>query len=1125
MPIKDNCLPCDIPPSGYYQHLFLGLTVVSFNAQAGWGNQPSQVDVVLTEDSCTGPKIGYNEQLNRVIWNASDQGFYGENRYQSAADSSYYSACAKADPADSLTRSAMDVVGMPVYFRVGDTYTGGDKEFEFAGVISDWVKNESATGATTYNVKIVDPRIILEGCYLIIGDYAGSVTDTLNSLCPPVNVFNIYGYGETFGVYCPSYSQCSPGTYNITSALCTSVDGPVFGTFSYGFGGSLSNENGMPVDNILLGFNLLANAIPANQNYFSPYGRVSWRSDSIPGGLSGNAFGVMDPDTGSNCFANKNFYFVDISELPRVGNSYYRLSGTVMSVMDLIETMSQDLGFDYYIELVPVQDGGHALGSADVAKFIKIRVVWRYNTPTLGKICDFISNLDCVTAKSNGIEVRNEASARFIIGGKKQTIYQAEQNLNPDTNYTLPPWGTGANATDVVADLNSYTGTVVTATGCNAIDDTILPYFGINRDGNMIIPCQDPSGYWYFDAPSLEIQGSFNLITVSDSTIQIGERELTFALQGYDSWLSYISCAYTNTWQLIKSMNSSKQCAKNFETTLSTLKEGMKVLARDARAPRLQKYVKNESLPGQKGEEDQQTLYQFVQKYARDYYGKKFAVRVPFSCHYPDTESGRYQHSDHPVNDGGWTEVTPVIGLPNSLANPFTGLRPMDFFRNDQNKITPFVRFDNPILKDISNLDKNDYLFYYTIAAGQYGNITTGNGVPSGNPGVGPHIYLDLDTYNIYVWNPATTTWLDIIDLCVTADSDSPPVSVLSNTFCPIYFDTSTGLVYIANSIVYVDPVFTFSDWIACSMSLFVRATVEEEYVYHDRAYAYVPRVVVSIGQSVNQIRKTSMNLSALETLYNALTRRNAGEPETPDLDTPPQSEQVGAAAPKDDSLTQEEIEDQTTGVGGNSLNLMQAPRSYIINAAAIPIKSNTLTYGPWFAEGTTARVEVINDAGMVPWQYNGYTNMNIAGALLVTEGLAGMERGETGSITVQGMPSLPLGAELGAVGGGFYSGGSYLVENRTHSTSNYADTDPSGNAVSVDYVYIPLAAWSGLYGPNITNINVSMSAQGLTTRYDMRSFTPRRTSLPKWNIERLQRISTNLINTIQQVKRNSING
>lgn len=1125
MPIKDDCTPCDIPPSGYYQHLFLGLTIVNFNAQAGWGNQPSQVDVTLVEDGCNAPKIGYNEQLDRVIWNAADQGFYGENRYQSAADSSYYSACVKADPADSLSRSAMDVVGMPVYFRVGDTYTGGDKEFEFAGVISDWVKNESANGATTYQVKIVDPRIILQGCYMIIGDYAGAITDTLNSLCPPVNVFNVYGYGETFGVYCPSYSQCSPGTYSITSALCTSVDGPVFGTFSYGFGGSQSNENGMPVDNILLGFNLLANSIPANQNYFSPYGRVSWRAASIPGGLSGNAFGLMDPDTGAGCFASKNFYFVDISELPRTGSTYYRISGSVMSVMDLIETMSQDLGFDYYIELVPVQDGGHVLGSADVAKFIKVRVVHRYTTPTLGKICDFISNLDCVVSKSNGIELRNDASARFIVGGKKQTIYQAEQDTNPDENYTLPPWGTGANDPDELADLNSYTGSVVVTGGCNAIDDVIIPYFGLDRYGNTIVPCQDASGYWYFDAPSIEIQGSLSVISTGGSDIQIGEEELAASLVGYDEWLDYVHAAHTHTGELIESSwDTEWQAAKNMETTWAVLAEAHKRFSRDARNPRLQKYIKNDSTIGQQVVEDIQTLYQFIHKYARDYYGKKFAVRVPFSCNFPDTESGRYRHSDHPVNDGGWTEMTPVIGLPNSLANPFTGLRPMDFFRNDQNKITPFVRFNNPILKDLSNLDKDDYLFYYTIDSGDYASISTGNGVPSGNPGAGNKVYLDLDTYMIYIYNVATTTWVNVLDLCVTADNTSPPGSLNSTYFCPVYVDTDSGTVYLANQVTYAAPTYTFSSWIECEMSVFVRATVDEEYVYHDRAYAYGPRVVVSIGQSVNEITKKELQVQGLDRLFRAMAKRNAGNPATPDLDTPPKTEKLSSPQ-KDDEPTEEEVEQSLQNVGGNIAGAKMAPRAYVIDAAAIPIKSENLTYGPWFAEGTTAPVEVISDAGMVPWQFNGYTNMNAAGALLVAEGLAGMERGETGTITVQGMPSLPLGAELGAVGGGYYSGGSYLVENRSYSTDNYADTDPSGNAISVDYGYIPLPAWSGVYGPNITNINVSMSSAGLTTRYDLRSFTPRQTSMPKWNIERLKRVSTNLINTIQQVKRGGING
>lgn len=1124
MPLKSDCNDCLVPVSGYKQQLFLGASISDFSIQLGWNSSPTQLDITLYEDPCNSSKVGYNEALDRVNWNSADQGFYGHNRYQ-RIDGSYYSAGTKENPADSLTRSAMNLDGLPVYFRVGEDVTGGTKVFEYCGLISDWECSRSSNGIAAYKVKVVDPRIILQGVYLIIGDYSGAVTDTINGLCAPMNVFNVYGYTETFGVYSPSYSQCSAGSYGITSVGCASVDGPVFGTYSYGFGGSNSNENGMPVNSILQGFNLLANAYPVNINAFSPYGRVCWRQSSIPAGLIGYGFGLMEPSSDGGCYADKDYYFIDFSELPRFYDNSYRIAGTVLSVADLLETMSEDLGFDYYVELVPVQDKANALGSSDVAKFIKIRVVHRATTPTsLTEIVDFIGAADCVVASSDGREMRNDTTAKFIIGGNKQTIYQAEQDYNPDENYTLPPWGAGVNDASTLADLNSYTNSVITEAGCSAIDDIIIPYFGKDRDDNIIVPCLDSSGYWYFNAPTFEIQPSLQMVNIGNGYLQVGEKELIAAIDGFNTWLSYTSAAYTDSYAVL----NEKFDGIDMGDVLAVLREGLNPLPRDARNPKIQKHIKNTDSEAEKYNNDEQTIYNFISKYAKDYYGKKFAVRVPFTSSWPDPEGSKYRFSDHPTNDGGWTEVTPVIGLPNSISLPFTNLQPMDFFKNEQNKITPFVRYDNAILYDISALDKNDFIFYCTIDPSDYGSIETGAGYPSSTPGaVDPKIYFDTANHDIYIYEISTTTWHNLLSLCVHSDDDTPPVHLAVDTFCPIYVDTDSGSVYISNQNADIGGGITLlSDWVETTMNLFVRAAVEEEYVFHNYLYKFGPRVVVNVGQAVTAVKDQAYYISGIDEILKALVERNKGNAATPDAPAPPASKKfIEDPADDDDADIANAVEKLTHDVAGSDSWLGFGQQAIMISAAAIPIKSNVLTYGPWFLEGTQARVEVINDPGMVPWQFNGYANLNIAGANRVLASVAQMIRGEHGSITVNGYPSLPLGAELGAVAGGYYGGGSYLVENRSYSSTNFSDTDPSGTAVSVDYAYVNYPAWSGIYGPNITSISVSADPiNGVTTQYHMRSFTPRQTTMAKWNVEKMQRITTNLVNSIQNIKRKLVN-
>ena len=124
------CVPCG---GDCY---FLGCSVLGFNGTIGWGGQESSVTVDLIEYICPPSET---------------QEFIGEN-----------------------------LIGYPVYFACGS--------FFFGGLLQNWTYTENS-GGKTYNVRVIDPRQILEQCVLIIDTYAG----------PPIrstNYFDVYGYFE-----------------------------------------------------------------------------------------------------------------------------------------------------------------------------------------------------------------------------------------------------------------------------------------------------------------------------------------------------------------------------------------------------------------------------------------------------------------------------------------------------------------------------------------------------------------------------------------------------------------------------------------------------------------------------------------------------------------------------------------------------------------------------------------------------------------------------------------------------------------------------------------------------------------------------------------------------------------
>ena len=166
--------------------------------------------------------------------------------------------------------------------------------------------------------------------------------------------------------------------------------------------------------------------------------------------------------------------------------------------------------------------------------------------------------------------------------------------------------------------------------------------------------------------------------------------------------------------------------------------------------------------------------------------------------------------------------------------------------------------------------------------------------------------------------------------------------------------------------------------------------------------------------------------------------------------------------------------------------------------SAALPVKSNTTTYGPWLATASSlvvnghpfgGKVYYEQDDGLAPWEYGGFTYMNLGAAAKIDNSITNETVSERGSVTLAGYPEKTLGLAITdspslvatrVIQNGLYEGSNYYFVN-TGGVSNKA--------------------------AQITNIQVTVNGSAITTQYQISSFTPVFGRFNKDNAERVKQI------------------
>jgi len=196
-------------------------------------------------------------------------------------------------------------------------------------------------------------------------------------------------------------------------------------------------------------------------------------------------------------------------------------------------------------------------------------------------------------------------------------------------------------------------------------------------------------------------------------------------------------------------------------------------------------------------------------------------------------------------------------------------------------------------------------------------------------------------------------------------------------------------------------------DYIVSGTWLFVKCTVEPNIVYLNSSTGYSPRVVITLpGAIVNSQKGDS---------FDGLIRWILDD--------------LGILAPEIDAWLSEHGSNMVGyGLGGET----QSP-----TMAAIPLRSNILSYGPWYAVGDQGKTEFVQNEQLVPWNFGGFGGMNLAGQASVRDALTNYQVVEKGNFDLPGIPGLQLGQQL-LVGGPYVTGLNVSVDVDAGIKSSY---------------------------------------------------------------------------------------
>lgn len=517
--------------SKYEQQTFLGLSIASWNATAGFGDSSSSLTVDLVQDELNNSDAQPSGTGHDVYWDveigdkfaaipAGSPVFFSFGRERASTKDAFLHVLDSFGGYESVETvyakkgdiGGTDSDGKTIY--TAGQYKGGTRghnHFTFAGILQAYNQSLSANGQNTYQVKVTDAREILSNVTLILNGYQ-------NSLLGMTNLMNVYGLLEhnpenatLREIFEPDYylnqenidkgyvlPQISDGTgtdmyyadtfgsmagikHNWKDNVYTRglrgdpLQFPITGT-----GMSRRDANGIPYYRVMQGINTLLNF---NRNIAysvtNEYGEYS---------TLGLYNGIM--------FRGLR-YAIDMSGLPMLSYGY-KLNYDQMNLLELAMEICEVANHELYVDLLPVLDHPitrwaytHNRNVAPENMFVGIismRSIDKSSPSEVGKIQEYINDLpeemECHT-KDVGYELANETLDKIVIGAQDVSTYIFPSNHRYDycaedamqTNYQIIPYyGKLNDAATIPKGFGSYSQILLDAGNlfANAVGDTYV---------------------------------------------------------------------------------------------------------------------------------------------------------------------------------------------------------------------------------------------------------------------------------------------------------------------------------------------------------------------------------------------------------------------------------------------------------------------------------------------------------------------------------------------------------------------------------------------------------------------------------------------------------------------------
>jgi hypothetical protein len=339
----------------------------------------------------------YWDGETKKYWTDPDPGFLGLPKYQ---------------PDGAFVRGAYDIAGAPVYFKFSNN-------LGFGGMISDWKTNGSQGGSGLFEVTIKSYSSLLNGCQLIIDNYVGSISTSIdNDLSVPSN---------TIGDYTADVSKGNiPNVFNIFGYL-----------ENQGFGFAGKTDPGVSALQIYYALKDLTGGI---SNAYSPYGAIIGKH---PLKMDGSTINVSSTNVQSNNYPNsltmtlkecglcpnitstdgvmRTRLKLDLRELPIPPNDLYISGQSTITIMAFIQMICDGSGYDFYVDFEPDTSG-------EFSGIIFIRTVSKRNQPQRDIIKNIVANLvnngGKITSYTYGQEYNDQGVRVMYVGGAQKRLLQ-----------------------------------------------------------------------------------------------------------------------------------------------------------------------------------------------------------------------------------------------------------------------------------------------------------------------------------------------------------------------------------------------------------------------------------------------------------------------------------------------------------------------------------------------------------------------------------------------------------------------------------------------------------------------------------------------------------------------------